>query len=165
MHRPGRACSAHTYLRTMNDFILRPATKQDQSTIRWLVAQARVNPAGLNWQRFWVAEADGKVIGCCQVKPHRDGSRELASLVVREDWRGKGVARALVEHFTAEEEGILYLMCRSDLGELYEKLGFRSLEVDEMPKYFRRVFKLMNTPARLGGRGLRLRIMAWGKTE
>jgi N-acetylglutamate synthase-like GNAT family acetyltransferase len=149
----------------MNDFRLRPAAKQDQSTIRRLVAQARINPAGLDWQRFWVAEADGEVIGCCQVKSHRDGSRELASLVVREDWRGKGVARVLVEHFTIEEEETLYLMCRSDLGEFYEKFGFRSLDVDEMPKYFRRVYKLLNTPARLGGRGLHLLIMAFVKTE
>jgi N-acetylglutamate synthase-like GNAT family acetyltransferase len=144
----------------MSDYFLRPATKQDQSPIRRLVNQARINPAGLNWQRFWVAEAAGEVIGCCQVKLHRDGSRELASLVVRDDWRGKGVARALVEHFTAVDEEQLFLMCRSDLGVFYEKFGFRSLEVDEMPRYFRRVFKLMNTPARWGGRDLRLLIMA-----
>jgi N-acetylglutamate synthase-like GNAT family acetyltransferase len=150
---------------SMNDFILRPAEKQDQSVIRRLVIQGGINPTGLDFQRFWVTEADGAVIGCCQVKPHLDGSRELASLVVREDWRGKGVARALVEHFTAVEEDTLYLMCRSDLGEFYEKFGFRSLEVDEMPKYFQRVFKLMNTPAKLGGRDLHLLIMAWGKTE
>lgn len=104
----------------------------------------QINPIGLDWERFVVAEAeDGQVVGCCQIKPHRDGSNELASLVVHPEWRGLGIARGLIEYFLADYEGDLYLMCRSNLGTLYEKFGFQVASQDEMPRYFQRVMRLV----------------------
>jgi N-acetylglutamate synthase-like GNAT family acetyltransferase len=126
------------------EFSLRPAINEDQSVIRKLTRSGGINPTGLDWQRFVVAvDPGGEVIGCVQLKPHRDGSVELASLVVEEGWRGRGVARSLVEFLLEEHTGDLYLMCRSGLGPLYEKFGFHALEEDEMPTYFRRVSKLV----------------------
>jgi N-acetylglutamate synthase-like GNAT family acetyltransferase len=125
-------------------FQLRPANEEDAATIRKLVRIGQINPTGLNWERFMVAEdGDGQVIGCCQVKPHRDGSNELASLVVHSDWRGHGIARALIEHFLSAYEGDLYLMCRSNMGPMYEKFGFQTVPRDELPRYFQRIMRLM----------------------
>ena len=146
----------------MDEYHLRPATKQDDKIIRKLINQARINPMGLDWRRFWVAEAAGEVIGCCQVKPHRDGSRELASLVVRPDKRGGGFAHALIEHFLAVEDCPLYLSCRTELGPLYEKFGFRTLEVEEMPLYFRRVYRFINAGKLVGREELRILVMVSG---
>lgn len=126
-------------------FTLRHATLQDQPDIRWLVHTGRINPMGLDWRRFILAvDEGGQVIGCAQVKPHADGSRELASLVVHPAWRDRGIARALIEHLITANPGELHLICRAELGPLYEKFGFRALEAQEMPRYFRRI-------ARLGG--------------
>lgn len=125
-------------------FNLRPATEDDLSTIRHLVRIGQINPVGLNWQRFTVAETlEGRVIGCGQIKPHGDGSEELASIVVHPDWRDQGVARAIIEHFLAVHPGDLYLICRASMGPMYEKFDFHSLEVDEMPRYFRRIMRML----------------------
>ena len=103
-----------------------------------------INPTGLDWRRFVVAVSpQGEVIGCGQVKPHRDGSLELASIAVTPERRGQGVARAIIEHLLAENQGELYLMCRSGLGGLYEKFGFRVIQPDEMPRYFRKISRLV----------------------
>lgn len=89
-----------------------------------------------------VVDGDGSVVGCGQVKPHRDGSHELASIVVAEDWRGRGMARYIIEHLLEQNPGVLYLMCRSSLGPMYEKFGFSGIGKEEMPTYFRRVSQL-----------------------
>lgn len=124
-------------------FTLRPAAQADDQAIRDLVHIGQINPTGLDWRRFLVAETgQGQVIGCGQVKPHRDGSCELASIVVHPGWRGQGVARAIIERLTGEQDRELYLMCRSPLGPFYAKFGFRALEVAEMPPYFRRILRL-----------------------
>jgi len=124
-------------------FSLRPATAEDDPAIRWLVRTGNINPTGLDWRRFVVAvNEQGEVIGCGQIKPHGDGSHELASLAIHPDWRGRGIARAIIEHLIAVHPATLHLICRAELGPLYEKFGFRTLELGEMPKYFRRIFRL-----------------------
>ena len=61
-------------------------------------------------------------------------------------WRRVGavevVARALIEHVMADHGGPLYLMCRSGLGPLYEKFGFRPVDQEDMPRYFRMISRL-----------------------
>lgn len=141
-------------------FILRRAGPGDQSAIRLLVRIGRINPTGLDWERFVVAVTEeGEVIGCGQIKPHRDGSYELASLVTHPKWRGKGVARALIEHLSASHEGDLYLMCRAELGPFYEKFGFRALQLEEMPRYFRRISRLAGILDVLSSEGTSLLVM------
>jgi amino-acid N-acetyltransferase len=124
-------------------FALRPAISADEAAIRRMVHAEHINPAGLDWRRFVVAvDEGGEVIGCGQVKPHRDGSRELASLVVVPAWRGRGVGRAIIEHLIVSHPGRLYLTCRSTLGPLYEKFGFRAIPPSEMTPYFRKLKRL-----------------------
>jgi len=98
----------------------------------------------LNWKHFIVAETDeGSFIGCVQLKRHKDGSVELASLAVEDGYRGQGVARALIEQLLAQAPRPLYLMCRHELGVFYEPFGFRVIDADEMPPYFRRMLRVI----------------------
>ena len=141
------------------NFILRKATRSDAPAIRALIRAVQINPSGLDWRRFLVAvDGDGRMIGCAQIKPHGDGSRELASLAVQPDWRGRGVARALVERLLEEAPRPLYLMCRAGLGPLYERFGFRAIGPEAMPRYFRRIHALFTRLA-LGSQGLLIMIL------
>ncbi|NCP88243.1 GNAT family N-acetyltransferase [bacterium] len=123
----------------MDNFTLRPAQAADFPAIRRLIRVVRINPTGLDWRRFIVAEAGGQFAGCAQLKPHGDGSLELASLAVEERFRGQGLARCLLEALLSGSPRPLYLTCRAGLGVFYQKFGFRALPPPEMPPYFRRL--------------------------
>ena len=123
------------------DFVIRPATRQDFSEIRALIHAVSINPTGLDWRRFLVAVTpDNALLGFGQIKPHFDGSRELASIAVQENARGRGVARAIIQKLLVRETTRpLYLMCRARLEPLYIKFGFHAIGLEDMPVYFQRI--------------------------
>ncbi len=144
----------------MDKFTLRPARETDFPIIRTLVRSTNINPTGLKWPRFIVAEApDGKLAACGQVKPHGDGSTEMASIVVRPEYRKQGLARIIIEELMAEAPRPLYLMCRFELGLLYEKFGFYAIQAEDMPPYFLRVSRLASLVELLAREGTTLLIM------
>ncbi len=126
---------------TIVDFVIRPATRQEFSEIRALIHAVSINPTGLDWRRFLVAVTpDNALLGCGQIKPHFDGSRELASIAVQERARGQGVARAVIQELLVRETTRpLYLMCRARLEPLYIKFGFHAIGIEDMPVYFQRI--------------------------
>ena len=137
----------------MVDFTIRPATRQDFPEIRALIHAVSINPTGLAWRRFVVAiTPDNTLLGCGQIKPHSDGSRELASIAVNVQARGQGVARAVIQELLAREKmRPLYLMCRARLEPLYLKFGFKAISLEEMPVYFQRISRaerIFNSKAR-----------------
>ena len=78
--------------------------------------------------RFFAAEADGAIAGWCELRAH-DGVAQIEDVEVREEFRGRGLGRALVQH--ALDEGLragalVYLEALADdwPRELYAKLGF-----------------------------------------
>jgi N-acetylglutamate synthase-like GNAT family acetyltransferase len=132
-------------------YYLRQANAADAGTIRQIISLVHINPTGLSWQRFILAvDRQGRIIGCGQIKPHGDGSLELASIAVLPDWRDKGVARTIIEYLLEQHPGRLYLTCRAELGPLYQKFGFQAVNTTEMPPYFKRVSGLVNLFPRLG---------------
>jgi N-acetylglutamate synthase-like GNAT family acetyltransferase len=125
------------------EFLIRLSTASDFPAIKALIRETHLNPLGLDWRRFIVVtRTDGVFAGCGQIKPHNDGSRELASIAVIAEYRGQGVARKVIEQLLATNPPPLYLMCRSSLEPFYLKFGFRSLEYFEMPSYFQRMVRL-----------------------
>ncbi len=148
----------------MPDFTLRPATAVDQPAIKALIRAVGINPLGLDWRRFLVAvDIGGALVGCGQVKPHRDGTRELASIAVEKGWRHQGVARAIIEALMAREAPPLWLTCASPRVPFYNRFGFREVVgPDAMPANFRRItrlFRLFQTVTRQ--QGFYLAVMVW----
>lgn len=125
----------------MMNFVVRPASQAEFPKIRALIHAVSINPTGLDWRHFLVAVTpDNSLLGCGQIKPHFDGSRELASIAVQELARGQGMARAVIQELLARETmRPLYLMCRARLQPLYMKFGFHAIGLSEMPPYFQRI--------------------------
>ena len=131
---------------------LRPAEQADDAAIHAMIRKERLNPLAITWSHFVLAVTqNGEIIGCCQVKTHRDGSRELASLVVCPEWRGQGVARLLIEYLLERTPGMLYLTCMDRLEPLYQRFGFQTLhDPATLPLYFRRTLGFFRVFHRLG---------------
>ena len=140
----------------------RRATAADDRVIKDMIHREHLNPMQLDWRHFWLAvDSDGRVVGCAQVKTFKDGSRELASLVVDEKLRGQGLARRLIERLQAENSPTLYLTCRSSLQPLYQRFGFAAVSVDKMPPYYRFISRLAGWMMRLARRNETLAVMRW----
>lgn len=128
---------------------LRNATAEDQPAIRRIVRAANINPTGLDWPRFVVAEDGGAIVGVGQVKPHRDGTRELASIAVIPPRQGQGIGSAIIEELLRREKGTLHLTCRRPMQGYYERFGFIRLEPSDYPPYFARMLPILNTVGRI----------------
>ena len=147
----------------MADYHLQAATAKQETAVKSLIRAVHINPLGLDWRRFVVAvDAHGAVIGCGQVKPHGDGSRELASIAVVPGWRRQGVARAIIQRLQSEHAPPLWLTCVSTLTPFYAPFGFVEVrETAVMPPYFRRVYRLFGLFARFSSQTDTLAVMVW----
>lgn len=123
---------------------LRRATSEDFQAIKSLIRQVQINPMGLHWQNFLVAvDHQGKLIGCGQVKTHRDRSFELASIAVVSEWRRQGIASQIIRQLLEAHHKTLYLTCRAELETFYQPFGFHRIDLNEMPPYFQRISRLV----------------------
>ena len=114
---------------------LRKATEKDASSIRVLIRRVQINPTGLDWRHFLVAVDDqDRVIATGQVKPLRDGTRELASIATKPDYRNQGLASAIITQLLVQTPRPLYLVCLERMGSFYVRFGFRELTPQEMPR-------------------------------
>ena len=70
------------------EYSLRLAAQSDFPAIRRLIHEVGINLLALDWRHFILAvDANDHMIGCGQVKHHKDGSLELASIAVQPEWR------------------------------------------------------------------------------
>ena len=123
---------------------LRPATAEDQPAIDALIKALHLFGMNIRWPHFLLAVDDETqaVVAMGQIKPHGDGSHELASIGTAPDYRGRGLARQIIAQLLAQHPGELHLMCLSPMGPFYEPFGFRGLARKDMPPYFKRMDRL-----------------------
>ena len=123
----------------MQTFI-RQATEQDQPVIRALVREAGINPLHLHWQNFVLAQDGDRLVGCGQLRPHADGSAELASIAVTPSYQGRGIGVALVKTLIHLHVGVLYLMCEGERQRFYARFGFVAVPARALPREMRLMF-------------------------
>jgi N-acetylglutamate synthase-like GNAT family acetyltransferase len=75
---------------------------------------------------YFVAECDGKIIGCAALEIYSSKLAELRSLVVRSEYQGQGVGKRLVEACVnrAREEQILEVMAVTSSEDFFRSCGF-----------------------------------------
>lgn len=149
----------------MPDIFLRAATVEDQATIRRMIRSARLNPFGLHWQRFVVAQCCNQVVGIGQVKILGDGTPELASLAVLPEYQNSGIGSCIVWTLIDRTQGPIYLRCADHNEGYYLRFGFRTLTPAEMPRSLRRFYIALNGVLPLANRvlGSRERLLVMGR--
>ena len=142
--------------------IIRPATEADRAAILGLMRPRDYNRINLRPECFLVAEEARIIIGIGQIKRHRDGTPELASLVVAAERRGEGIGQALVRALVARHHGPLYLFCLATLAGFYAALGFQRVERRHLPLTLALIHALGNLLGRLPSLfgGERLQVVA-----
>ena len=137
---------------------IRRATVADQTSIRRLVRQAKLNPRSLDWRAFVIAEAEGKPVGVAQVRRHRDGSMELASLVVVAKDRGHGIATDMVDALLSEETQPVFTLLDRRYAEHFTRWGFQPIPATDLPAPLRRQLRVGQVVTGIGSLVRRQRI-------
>jgi amino-acid N-acetyltransferase len=75
---------------------------------------------------FWVAEVDGRVVGCCCLEIYSPKIAELRSLAVLPEFRGRGLGAALTDAAVAEARlrGIPQVLVVTSNREFFEQRNF-----------------------------------------
>lgn len=89
---------------------------------------------------IWLAKSGDEIIGSAALMNEGHGIFELAKMSVTENWQGKGVSKLLIEVCLKKAKQIgaakLTLFSNHQLQtalKLYEKYGFRNIEVKDSP--------------------------------
>lgn len=153
--------------------IIRRAKPADRRAVRRLIRQAGLNFTNLQWPRFVVAHdlARDRIAGVGQIRIHRDGAHELASIAVAPTYAHQGIGRAIVATLISQSYGNgagqvvgdgLFLFCRGEMASFYQPFGFVVVDPQQMPasmgwmlrlgQFFGRVLsRLQNKPVSVVG--------------
>ena len=100
-----------------------------EAIIRQLQPEAIVARAG--WQHFYVAEADGVIVGCGAIGPYWGKADEssLFTIFVHPDYQGRGIGRRIVEALEQDEYALrarrIEIPASITGTPFYLKLGYR----------------------------------------
>jgi len=145
------------------NYTIEKARPEDQTAIKSLIREARLDITDIRWQKFLVARIEKSprtVLGCIQMKIY-PGLKELASLVVGPAYRGQGIGQALVhrllndhlmtprqDHNHNNRDHSIYLLCPQYRQSFYEQFHFKPVSLaDHLPW----LLVLRYLPARLLG--------------
>jgi len=118
---------------------IRPATEKDEGGVRTLMRGERVNPFGIDWRNFVVAEVAGGLAGCVQLRPVGREAVELGSWVVRADLRHRGFGAKLLDAALARAAGRRVLIVTAAARAPYfARWGFHAVRLAAAPWPVRR---------------------------
>jgi amino-acid N-acetyltransferase len=89
-----------------------------------------------NIRDYVVVEARRKIVGCCALHILWEDLAEIKSLVVKKSYQKRGYGRELVKFCLeeAKELGVKKIFSLTYIPEFFEKLGFKKVPKDVMPR-------------------------------
>ena len=126
----------------IDGLIIRPAGTKDVKAIRELIDLYALQRRLLtketvtlyeSVQEFTVAEFEGQVVGCGALHVMWEDLAEVRTLAVREEFRGKGLGKRMLEEIfnRAKVIGVKRLFCLTFETEFFARHGFK--EIDGAP--------------------------------
>jgi N-acetylglutamate synthase-like GNAT family acetyltransferase len=100
---------------------IRKARPDDREPALRLAESLGLDYPGLDVDPLWVAEESGRIAGLVALLEHPD-CRELVALGVEPAFRGRGLARRLVEALAADTPGSIHLA--TIIPGFFERCGF-----------------------------------------
>lgn len=130
------------------NLMIRTAYKEELFWVNDQYKKVNFEPSVFENEVIALALINGKKAGLARLIRKGELNRELSGVLVLEPFRGKGIAKKLVEfiiHKSANKD--LYCLAFSNLKEFYENFGFLSIEQSQLPLEFLEKFKQCNTKA------------------
>jgi GNAT superfamily N-acetyltransferase len=118
---------------------LRIATADDAAWINERYASVHFQPSDLSREFVVVAEIDGVAAGIGRLVPAGDEACELGGMLVFEDFRGRGIARAIIDELLRHaNDRAVYCIPFAELEPIYAGAGFERITPDAaLPAYVR----------------------------
>ena len=114
--------------------MLRTAKPEETGWVNEQYAKAGFIPSDLARDTVVVAELDGRRAGLGRLVDVGEGAYELGGMYVLDEFRGAGVARAIVEELLRLAAGRdTYCIPFADLEAFYASAGFRRIEAAGVP--------------------------------
>lgn len=141
--------------------LLRTAKPEETGWVNEQYAKVHFIPSDPANETIVIAELDGVRAGIGRLVDAGEGACELGGMFVFDEFRGRGVARAIVDELIRRADGrTVYCIPFADLEGLYAAAGFRRIEPVNVP---RKVEEKLEWCAReIGGRAVILMKLASG---
>jgi len=112
---------------------IRPARPGEMSAIRKLIGGYKSLLMQSDLPRipsFFVAELDGRIVGCCALQVYSRRLAEIRSLAVHPDLTRSGIGSQLVDacKARAKERGVKQVMAVTSSADFFEKLDFSTFK-------------------------------------
>jgi N-acetylglutamate synthase-like GNAT family acetyltransferase len=119
--------------------VLRLARADDAAWINERYASVHFQLSDLSHELLVVAEVDGIAAGIGRLVPAEEGACELGGMLVFEEFRGRGLARTIIDELLRHANGrTVYCIPFADLEPIYTAAGFTRREEDaSLPEYVR----------------------------
>jgi|SRR3989344_4545012 len=115
----------------------REAKNSDWDSIRFIISlypKVLMQTYLPKWNKFFVAENNKRIVGCCALDIYSKRIAEIRSLAVLPNYQRKGIGTQLIELCIkkAKKKGIVEIITITGKENLFNKFGFRTFNEEKI---------------------------------